>query len=470
MADCVVVGGTVVTPDGLLRADVVLGGDRIESLRVTDGAAAPISGHPCCPSQPATIDARGCYVLPGGVDPHTHLMSDIGPATRAALHGGTTTAMSFTSPRPGEGLADAVGRTRDELVPQAAIDIGIHASVWAPEDATAHEIARVASLGATGVKLFLAYPELGMMASDRVLYETLSACAAHGLITLVHCENGGVIAARTADLLARGCVGTHWFSEARPPATEHEAVVRTLAVARLADAPVYLVHQSCEASAASLASARARGQVAWGEACTHHLLFTEERYRQDDAERFLMAPPLRSARDRDALWSAIAHGEIESIGSDHAQGRTHPVDRPANNFTEQPYGVSGVELRLPLILSEGQRRGVPIERLADLLSAGPARTFGLYPRKGAVAPGSDADLIVWDPRESWTVEPRHLHDELPDSPYLGLPVHGRVRSVIRAGELVVDRGERVAAGPPPRFLPAARLTSAPVHRPTAANE
>ncbi len=452
MADLVVTGGIVVTPSGPSCLDVAISGGRIEALGARPTSPPPSSGAPGRRSLQRTIDARGCYVLPGGVDPHTHLMSDVGPATRAALHGGTTTALSFTSPRPGEGLADAVARTRDELVPQAEIDIALHASVWEPERIEPGAIEQLASLGAAGVKLFLAFPELGMMASDRVLYETLRSCAATRLITLVHCESGGVIAARVAELIERGCVETHWFCEARPAATEHEAVARTLAVARMADAPVYLVHQSCAGAVDELAGARAMGQLAWGEACTHHLVFAEERYRRPGAERFLVVPPLRAPSDRDRLWAAIARGEIQSIGSDHAQGRTHPVDGPPRSFAEQPYGIAGVELRVPLVLSEGQRRGVPIQRLAELLSSGPARIFGLYPRKGAITPGADADLVVWDPAEEWIVEPGHLHDGLPDSPYLGLPVHGRVRQVVRAGELVVDRGRRVAEGPPPRFL------------------
>ncbi|MHB1837294.1 MAG: amidohydrolase family protein [Solirubrobacteraceae bacterium] len=456
MAEAVVTGGTVITPSGPIDADVVIRAGRIEAI--SEAGCAPERSDRSSAGGAAgarTIDARGCYVLPGGVDPHTHLMSDIGTATRAALHGGTTTALSFTSPRPGEGLGDALRRTRDELVPEAEIDIGLHASVWEPERLRAEEIAEVSALGGTGVKLFLAFGELGMMASDRVLYETLRSCAAHHLVTLVHCENGGVIAARIAELVGSGRNETHWFTEARPAATEVEAVVRTLAVAKLAGAPVYLVHQSCAASLDALAGARESGQLAWGEACPHHLIFTEERYREADGERFLVVPPLRAASDRDRLWAAVADGQINSIGSDHAQGRTRPVDHAPRNFAEQPYGIAGVELRMEVVLSEGRGRGVPLQRLVQVLASGPARIFGLYPRKGALAPGADADLVIWDPAQTWTIEDHHLHDGLPDSPYLGLRVEGRVRSVIRGGELVIERGQRVAAGPPPSFLRAA---------------
>jgi dihydropyrimidinase len=448
MADLVVQGGTVVTPSGVMPATVTVTGGRIEAV-VTESGAPQLApqGSGC-----RVVDARGCYVIPGGVDPHTHLMADIVAATRAALHGGTTTALSFTSPEPGESLTDAFRRTRDELVPDAACDIGIHASVWEPERVDAGEIEQLAVMGATGVKLFLAFGELGMMASDRMLYETLRACGAHRLMTLVHCESGGVIAARIEELLGQGHVETSWFATARPAETEHEAVTRTLTLAGLADAPVYLVHQSASASLTALRGARSSGQRAWGEACTHHLLFTEERYLLPDAERFLVVPPLRSRRDRDALWDAVARGEIQSIGSDHAQGRTHPVPHPPCNFTEQPYGIPGVELRVPLVLSEGLRRGVPLERLVDLLSGGPARIFDIYPRKGAILPGADADIVVWDPSESWTIGAGDLHDGVPDSPYLGLAVQGRVRCVLRAGEVVIDRGQRVGSGPAARFI------------------
>jgi dihydropyrimidinase len=188
------------------------------------------------------------------------------------------------------------------------------------------------------------------------------------------------------------------------------------------------------------------------------LVLTDERYEQPDAERYLVVPPLRAAQHRDALWGAIAQNEIASIGSDHAQGPYRPIQHP-RNFAERPYGFAGIEVRLPLLLSEGLRRGLPIELLVDRLSSGPARVFGLYPRKGAIAAGSDGDIVVWDPSERWTIQPNALHDGLADSPYRGLEVQGRVRYVLRHGEVVIDRGEQVAAGPPARYTPALRTVA-----------
>jgi dihydropyrimidinase len=416
-----VAGGLVVTPDGARVADVTVQGNRIAAI------TRPAPG--------GDLDARGCLVLPGGVDPHTHLLADVVAATTAAVHGGTTTTLSFTAPRTGESSLEAFVRASKEAVPASATTLRLHVMIAAPERLGHEELERLAAVGAGSIKLFLAYGELGLQVPDRVLYETLRDSSRLGLLTMVHCENGGAIEARVAEALADGRCDPRAFAWTRPPLVEEEAVARTLALARLADAPVYLVHLSCSGSLELVRAARRRGQRVWAEACTHHLLLDDSLYERPDAQRWVIAPPLRPAADVEALWAGIEDGTIDCVGSDHAQALYRP-DVPPGDFRSIPYGFSGIELRVPLVLAEGRTRDIPVERLAGVLATGPAQAFGLADGRGTLAPGAMADLVVWDPSAAFTVVAADLHDGLGYSPFDGLRVQGRVRTVVQSGRRV----------------------------------
>lgn len=408
-----IAGGLVVTADGAREADVVVADGRIAALEP--------------PSRDGDLDARGCVVLPGGVDPHTHPLPDLAAATAAAARGGTTTVLAFTAPRPGEPPADAFVRARDELLPAAHVDVRLHPAIWEPERLGPDELAALASVGARSVKLYLAYPELGMLPSDRKLYETLRDASRLGLLVQVHCESPGAIAALVDEALADGRTDARAFAGTRPPLVEQEGVARALFHARLADAPVYLVHLTTAGSLELVREARRRGQTVWAEVCTHHLVLDESRYDGGDPERFVTVPPLRDRADVEALWDGIADGTVDAIGSDHAQQRYRP-DFPAGDFRSFAYGVFGIDVRVPVALSEGMRRGVPLQRLADLLAGGPARAFGLAPAKGAIARGADADLVVWD-----LAAVSRIGGE---TPFAGLEVAGEIRHVLLGGREV----------------------------------
>jgi dihydropyrimidinase len=443
-----VVGGLVVTPDGVRGGDIDLKEGRIAALRPPGVAGRD------------ALDAHGCYVLPGGVDPHTHLLADIASAARSAAFGGTTTAISFTLPQEGESPAEAVVRARDELVPRAVVDVALHAYVSAPDRLTREDVEEAAALGVTGVKLFTAYPELGLQASDRTVYETMRAASRLGLPVLVHCENGGLIAALVDELLAAGRRDVRAFADSRPPETEVEAIARVLAIAELAGGRVYIVHISTAGGVDAIREARRRGVEVTAEACAHHLALDASVYDRPDPERYLTVPPLRPRENRESLWAAVRDGTLDTIGSDHAQARFQPEPQ-TDDFTGLAYGLAGVEARFPVVLSEGRARGVPLERLAELLATGPARAFGLYPSKGVVAPGADADLVVWDPDAEWTVERSSFGDGAGDSPYEGLRIRGRIRHVIRRGELLVAEGELQGDASGGRFLPARAAVADP---------
>ena len=443
-----VTGGTVVTPSGPARADVLIDG----------GTIAAIGDHGDPGGQ--RLDASGCYVLPGGVDPHCHLMPGVQAATSAAARGGTTTVLSFTGPADGERDLDALLRNRGELECGGAVtDIGLHAAIYDPEHISYDDLAAVRRAGAAAIKIFLAYPELGIMCSTRRLYELMSAARGLGLLVQVHCENAPLIEALVEeDLRAGGSghPGARIFADTRPPEVEEEAVARSLAAASVAGAACYLVHLSSAGSVEQVRLARRRGQRGvFAEVCTHHLLLDDTRYAGADAERYLVCPPLRDRGHVEALWEGLADGTIDTVGSDHCQVKsstTGPLAEAGHGYT---YGLAGVGPRLPLLLSAAAARGLPLERVALFAAENPARAFGHYPAKGALAPGSDADIVIFDPEGDAVLPDDGFGDGTGDSVYTGLAVRGRIRAVLLRGQLIVSGGALVDDRRPGRYLPAA---------------
>ncbi len=451
-----IVGGTVVTPDGPRRSDLLLSGGTIAGL----GRAAPVP-----PGQGAVggqqVDAAGCYVLPGGVDPHCHLMAQVRLATAAAALGGTTTALSFTNPDPGQGDIDGLLSRRAELAGGGAvIDVGLHAMLYDPEHTTPADLAAARRAGAAAVKVFLAYPELGIMCSPRRLFELMTVARRLGLLVQVHCENGPLIEALvdtvTRDTAADpGRRGARAFCDTRPPEVEEEAVASTLAIASLTGAACYLVHLSTAGAIELVRLARRkRRSPVFAEVCLHHLLLDEHSYAGADAGRYLVAPPLRGRDHIEALWEAVADGTVDAVGSDHCQTRSAvPAELTAPGESCE-YGIAGIGARVPMLLSEGLARGIGVSRLVQLVSENPARIFGHYPRKGALAPGSDADVVVFDPAGETVVGPDSFDDGTGPSVYAGHRRRGRVRAVLLRGALTAADGVLVGGPGSGRYLPA----------------
>jgi dihydropyrimidinase len=441
-------GGTVITRAGGVRAD----------LEVTDGRIRSLSEPGMAATGARQIDASGCLVLPGGVDPHTHVMGDIVAATRAAALGGTTTVLSFTNPASGESGLDCLLRRERELAATGpVVDVGLHAMLYEPDRVRIEELQAIRDRGACAVKVFLAYAELGIMWSERGLFELMTAAARTGQIVQVHCEEGELIDGLLDKALVSGSKGPRVFADTRPPQAESAAVARTLATAAVTGACCYLTHLSCASSISQVRLARhAKTARLWAEVCLHHLLLDSTRYESTDAERYLVAPPLRSLEDCEQLWEALSDGTIDTLGSDHSQTRSETIADISLSGRGYYYGLAGIGARVPLALSRGLARGLPIERLVHLVSTGPALAFGIHPKKGSIAPGSDADIVIWDPVPTTTLGTYSFDDGTGDSVYDGEPLVGQVRDVLVRGEQVVRDGHYLGAEPAGRYVRASR--------------
>jgi dihydropyrimidinase len=433
-----------VTPAGVRETDIAVSAGVVAAIGPDAGACTPGARE---------VDAGGCYVLPGGVDPHCHLMSGLGPSSRAAALGGTTTALSFSLPHEGEDTVSAFRRARAQVTAgESIIDVGLHAMCYQPNSLTAAGVEELAGLGADAVKVFLAYPELGIMATGDGLHRVMTAAARLGLPVQVHCEDGELIEALVEDAASLRRAGARTFAEVRPPVLEEVAVRRALAVAELTGSRLYVTHLSSADAIDHIRRARAAGQRGVSaEACLHHLLLSEEEYAGPAAGQLLVAPPLRESRHVEAVGAALRDGTLDTVGSDHSQQRTE-VDRRICPCGDAQYGIAGIGARMPLLLSWGREQGIAIERLAHVLSTGPADAFGYGPRKGRIAVGSDADLVVWDPARHWTVEADSFEDGTGTSPYRNRKVQGWIRFVSLRGRVLVEDGRLTAPEEPGRLL------------------
>ena len=449
MTDLVVRGGTVVTAERSFEADVAVTNGRISDI----GADLPAE------TGTEIVDATGQLVLPGCVDVHTHtrLPTDEEPDrffqdSVAAAFGGTTTFLAFNN--PGTGISDAGSRSlmaglrefRARTEGESAVDFALSAVITGHQEDPIAELPELIDTGVPTAKAFMVYD---FRLSDERLFAALQAMGRHGGMLQVHCENATIIDALTADALARGNVGCRHHALTRPTYAEAEATHRAIALARAADASVYIVHLSCADALAEVVTAKARGWPVYAETCPHYLTLTDDRYAPpDEAEviKCVISPPLRSEADRQALWMGLAHRGLDLVATDHVPDRVAVEKRvPAPPFPLISNGAPGIETLLPVVYSEGVAKGrITTEQLVDLLATTPARLFGL-PMKGAIEVGRDADLVLFDPAVTRTIRQADLHHTSDFTPYEGLPATGVVRTVILRGEAVVRAGDFVGA-------------------------
>ena len=446
MSRIAILGGTVVAPGGTAAAGVLVEDGRIRAVGDVDRAGAEV------------IDARGCLVLPGAIDVHTHVFGGVRDDTRSALRGGTTSALAFVDALPGERPAEAARRTLADEVPESLIDLAFHAVIWEPGAYRHGDLRDAAALGVGSVKLWLAYVELGIMADDDVALAVMQEAAELGMVVLAHCENGRAVDLLTRQAVERGRLGIEWLPRTRPIGLEAECVHRFLVLADLAGAEPYVVHVTGRAPLAEIVVARARGQTVHAEVCPHHLLFEASHHEGPDALRYVMTPPLRTGADRAALVEGLRTGAVTTLASDHCHLRLDRDKEPVrDDFTAIPTGLPGIGARLPLAFALAGGGPPALERLVDAACTAPARIFGLHPRKGVLAPGSDADVVVWDPSAPSRLSLESIDDGLDWSPYEGIEVPGSVRDVLAGGERVVTEGRFTGDEHRGEYLPAGRV-------------
>lgn len=402
------------------------------------------------------IDGAGLLLLPGGVDPHVHFDFPTGPTktsdsvrtgTVAAAHGGTTTVINFALQLPGDGPQATLEKGLTNAAGQAAIDYGLHLIVTTLDEQTLPQLDAVVEEGMTSVKLFMAYPG-SLMVDDGTIFQVLERAGTLGALTCIHAENGHVIDILVKRALAAGRTGPSWHGRTRPELAEAEATHRAIALAEMADAPVYFVHLSCEQALAQVSDARARERPVFAETCPHYLFLDDTVYDEQggfDVAKYVLTPPLRPKRHHQHLWRGLRTDNLSVVSTDHCpfclQGqKTLGID----DFSAIPNGGPGVEHRLPLLYDGGVLTGeLSLRRMVEVSSTAPARLFGLFPRKGTIAVGSDADFVLFDPTRSQTLSAQTHHMNVDYSLYEGREVRGTVQTVVSRGRVVVDDGRHV---------------------------
>lgn len=450
-------GGRVVTPDGVLDGGSVrIAGETVSAV----GLLEPRPGE-------EVLDCSGCVVLPGGVESHSHLdleagdlvtADDFGTGTRAALAGGTTTVVDFATAFHGQTLATGFDRWRAKAEGRAVTDYAFHLAMTQWRDELADEMAEVVSRGVTSFKLYMAYRDTMMVDDDQILAALTTSRRLDTTIGF-HCENGLLVDALVRAALASGHTTPRFHALTRPAELEAEAVDRLEVIAALAGAPHYVVHLSSALGLEAVRRGRTAGNTVAAETCPQYLLLDVDEYGGPDddslhARAFVMSPPLRTESDREALWAALAGGEVQFVGTDHCSFDLVGQKDEAADFAHVPNGIPGIELRMALMYSAGVAAGrLDLTRLAEVTATNAARYFGLYPRKGALVPGADADVVVLDPEQRWTVTHAALHENVDHTPYEGIEVQGRVRDVFLRGRHAVVDGHLTAGLPAGHYVP-----------------
>jgi dihydropyrimidinase len=436
-------GGTVVTATDLYRGDVLIEDEKISAI----GAALDAG------NADRTVDAAGKYVIPGGIDVHTHLdmpfggttsADDFESGTVAAAHGGTTTVVDFAIQYRGQTLRHALDAWMTKADGKAAIDYGFHMIVTELTDPVEAEMDALVREGVTSFKLFMAYPGVFML-DDGAIFRALLRTRENGGTICMHAENGGVIDVLVKRALAEGTTEPKYHALTRPARAEAEATHRAIALAEMAGVPIYIVHLSAPEALEMVTQARDRGLPAYAETCPQYLFLSYENYEEPgfSGAKYVMSPPLRPKEGQDRLWRGLAFDDLQAVSTDHCPFcMKEQKELGKDDFSKIPNGAPGIETRMSLVFDGGVRTGkISLNRFVELTSTSPAKIFGLFPRKGTIAPGSDADLVVFDPNRKQTLSAKTLHMKVDYNPYEGREVTGVSETVLSRGKVVVENGK-----------------------------
>ena len=435
--------GTVVSGRGTRRADVLVEDEKI--LQVARGISDPLA---------RTVDVTGKLLLPGFIDAHTHFdldvcntttADDFDSGTRSAIRGGTTTVVDFACPNKGESLEYGLDLWHKKADGKCWCDYGFQMTIDDWNEDIEREIDDMYAAGISSFKMYMTYP--AMMIGDEAMYKALKKLKEKGGICGVHCENSGVINALIAEKQAAGATGAASNTENQPDYLEAEAVGRLLRLAQAVDIPVVIVHLTNAAALAEVHAARRRGQKVYVETCPQYLVLDDSVYYNEDysrAARYVCAPPLRKSADCRALWAGLRRGEIQTVSTDHCSFTLEQKEAGRGDFTRIPGGLPGVEARGELVYSFGvATRKISLATMCRVLSENPAKLYGMFPRKGVIAPGADADIVVYDPRADHILRAEDMVSRAGYTPYEGFVTRGSIAQVWLRGRLMVEDGQVV---------------------------
>ena len=447
--------------------------DYLADVLMQDGVIHAIGKALVVGEEVKIIDATGLYVLPGGVDTHVHMENIVGPSitcdtfasgTRAAAFGGTTTVVDFALQTQDDSPLAAIARVQRSADPQVSVDYSLHVIVTRVDAQVLCDVRHAMQHeGVTSFKMFMAYPGV-MMADDAAIFQMLRQVGADGGMVALHAENGTVIDLLIREALEAGHTSPRYHALTRPAILEGEATHRGIRLAELAEAQIYFVHVSSNQALKHIVTARAEGIPVFAETCPHYLLFDDLVYNNDDFEiaKYVMTPPLRTSDDQKHLWRALRYDDLQVIATDHCpfcmkeghKGFFQQKMRGQNDFSQIPNGAPGIETRLVSLFDIGVMQGkLSLNRFVQLTSTTPAKLFGLFPKKGTIAVGSDADVVLFDPAASQTIHARHLHSNCDYTLLEGRTLRGRVEKVFLRGRLIVDGEQWLGREGMGRFVP-----------------
>lgn len=435
--DLVIKNGLIVNADASFYGDVAIKDGKIVAI------GSDFKGK-------NEVDAKGLFVLPGGIDVHTHFdmpfmgtfsSDDFTTGSRASACGGTTTIVDYAMQAKGESLTDAINNWHKKANDKTYVDYGFHLGLTDINEHILDELKDLPDKGVTTVKLFMAYNN-ALRCPDLLMLELFNRLKMYNILPMLHCENGDIIEYLSKKLLKENKTAAHYHSIAHSPAAEAEAITRAIIYADMFKLPIYIVHLSSKEGLQSIYSSLGRNSKVFVETCTQYLFLDESLYNNDflEASKYVMSPPLRDKASIEALWFGIENGVINVVATDHCPFFLKQKEMGRNNFTKIPNGAPGVENRLVLVFSEGVKKGrISKERFVEICSLNPAKLTGLYPKKGAIAPNFDADIVILDPDKIWKITKDNLNQNVDYTPFEGMEVTGKVIHVfLRGNEIVKD--------------------------------